>query len=186
MSPIVGFLTIGTKTPRAPLSRACLICQLELAEIPVAGILTIGVGPPFGTAPWIAVTRSAAPGTRDINPCSQSITIHERWGLACATVRATKLLGRVSQAPNAGFLAWKSLRSAWETIVDEVKTIEEATLTWVVIVWLCRSAKNRSSTCIWSRTSDIVEVPSVSFLFIRSTVISRSLDVVVTWNLISD
>ena len=122
VSPVV-VLTIGTMTPPAPLSRASLICQLVLAEIPVEGILTIGVGPPFGTAPWIAVTASAAPGTRDISPCSQSISIHERWGLACATVRAAKLHGRQSQAPNAGFLAWKSLRSVWETIVDEVKTI---------------------------------------------------------------
>lgn len=115
-------LTRGTNTPLAPASKTCLICQLELAETPVAGILTKALGPPpEGTAPWIATIDSATLGTSGVKPCSQSIMTHERCGgPAWATVRAWKTPGRVIQAPKAVLLALKALIREWDAMLKEV------------------------------------------------------------------
>ena len=104
--------TMGTKTPLAPESRAYLICQLVLVLTPVAGILTIGLGPFPPQTPWIAWIDSAAPGCNEVRPCSQSIRIHERCGLASATVRATNDPGSMSQAPYAGVEVLKAFKRA--------------------------------------------------------------------------
>lgn len=95
--------------PRAPASRAYLICQLVLPETPVAGIRIIGVTPALS----IALTLSAAPGTNGTVPCSQSTTIHDRWGLDLARVRACKSPGTVNHAPKAGWDDRKAFRREW-------------------------------------------------------------------------
>ena len=111
------FITIGTITPRAPASRAYLICQLVLPETPVAGILIIGVTPALS----IALTLSAAPGTSGTVPCSQSTTIHDKWGLDPARVRACKSPGSVNQAPKAGLDDRRAFRRGW-VVMDNRKS----------------------------------------------------------------